>query len=97
MWLPNLVATLLTTSLCRKLVAEIDEIRSGVWDDKILVSLGAEPEKPQEQEPPRQEQNNVPELQVTETPQVQQPEEETVIQADEEAVPEVAMVSLPNL
>ncbi|PIL37150.1 hypothetical protein GSI_00842 [Ganoderma sinense ZZ0214-1] len=72
----------------KKLVVEIDEIRSGAWDDRILVSLGVEPEKP-EQEPPGQE--VVTEPQVTETPQVQQLEEETMVQEEEEAVLEVAM------
>ncbi|KAM5540514.1 hypothetical protein V8D89_005972 [Ganoderma adspersum] len=69
----------------RKLVVEIDEIRSGGWDDRILVSLGVEPEKPPEQE------EAVTEPQVTETPQVQKPEEEMKVQEEEEAILEVAM------
>ncbi len=71
-------------------MVEIDEIRSGVWDDKILVSLGVEPEKPPVQE------EDVPEPQVTEKPQVQEAEEEMKVQEKEEAVQEVAMVSLSN-
>ncbi|KAI1795231.1 hypothetical protein LXA43DRAFT_1080457 [Ganoderma leucocontextum] len=69
----------------KKLVVEIDEIRSGAWDHKILVSLGVEPEKPPAQE------ETVPEPQVTEPPQVQEPEKEMKVQEEEEAVQEVAM------
>lgn len=81
----------LTISQHRKLVVEIDEIRSGRWDDRILVSLGVEPEKPPEQE------EVATEPQVTETPKVQEAEEEMKVQEEEEAILEVAMVSLPNL
>ena len=34
------------TCFNRKVATEIDEIRSGAWDHKILVSIGAEPETP---------------------------------------------------
>ena len=91
MWLPNGSTTPLTISQYRKLVVEIDEIRSGGWDNRILLSLGVEPEK----SPGHQE--AVPEPQVTNTPQGQGSEEEINVQEEEEAAPEVAMVSLPNL
>ena len=71
-------------------MVEIDEIRSGAWDDKILVSLGGEPEKPPEPETAQGPQ-------VAEPPTVQEPEEETTAQEEEEAIQEVAMVSLPSL
>ena len=72
----------------RKLVAEIDEIRSGAWDDKILASTGGQHEEPEAQEEPTQE------PQVTEPGQPDGPEEETKPQEEEEAVQEVVMVSL---
>ena len=74
-------------------MVEVDEIRSGTWDDKILVSLGVEPEKPMEQET----QETAPEPRVTEPPSVQEPEEETTAQEEGEAIQEVAMVRVPNL
>ncbi|TBU49535.1 hypothetical protein BD309DRAFT_947080 [Dichomitus squalens] len=69
----------------KKLVTEIDEIRSGAWDDKILASMGAQLEKPGAQEEP------TPEPQVSEPAQPSTSEDETKPAEEEESAKEAAM------
>lgn len=67
------------TRSCRQLVAEIDEIRSGAWDDRIRESIGSAPERVKSVEVP-------PESPPPET--VAPPGEESVEIAEAEVPPE---------